>query len=438
MVAMDPIDQRDRLIDRAKYGEITGAQADAEAIRLGLGSLSRRPAADVFRPEGITDWTLPMALAWIVYLDLDEVRQWYAPFVAECWHWVHQTWRDGPAGQVYTGWLLEQSLPPTVNGLGIASIADSIIGTESRATMSVSEAQKALWGMLREGFLVASGLDTRTGRRVEIPALDWHDLVAIDGPGHTVELKRGPSGDGFRDVLVPSTPIRSYWRRVEPPVLTLPDVVPPVGHGYFPLFLAALWIATRGGKDIFDPADLDRWRPAFRDLLDAIASEAVKVVGKHGHQTQPVPPHLFVGIAVDYPFADLSIETMLSNELVLRSYPFVDEEHWRSGFDDALVDRGGDRWTRLSVDKASIARLWPFGDPLPPMTGTPGRPTSAHLFLPEMERRSRSGTIAGTVSGEAKYLSQWLQEHHPAMPQAKPNSVEETIRARYWELKGRK
>jgi hypothetical protein len=69
---------RDELFRRASIGELTGDQADVEAVRLGLGSLSRRPGPEEFRPEIETHWTLSMAVAWITYLDLDEVREWSA------------------------------------------------------------------------------------------------------------------------------------------------------------------------------------------------------------------------------------------------------------------------------------------------------------------------------------------------------------------------
>ena len=42
--------QREDLFERAKYGKITGDEADTEAIRLGLGSLSHGPDPDEFRP----------------------------------------------------------------------------------------------------------------------------------------------------------------------------------------------------------------------------------------------------------------------------------------------------------------------------------------------------------------------------------------------------
>jgi hypothetical protein len=67
---------RDELFEKAKVGVITGEEADAEAMALGLGSLSRRPGEEAYRPEAETHWTLPMAVAWISYLDLNEVREW--------------------------------------------------------------------------------------------------------------------------------------------------------------------------------------------------------------------------------------------------------------------------------------------------------------------------------------------------------------------------
>ena len=66
-------EQRDELIERAKFGEISGDEADAEAVQLGLGSLSRRPDPNEFRPEELSHWTLPMVLAWVAYRDLEVV-----------------------------------------------------------------------------------------------------------------------------------------------------------------------------------------------------------------------------------------------------------------------------------------------------------------------------------------------------------------------------
>lgn len=433
----DAVDQRDNLIERAKMGEISGEAADAEAIRLGLGSLSRAPGPLEFRPEAEPYWTIPMAVAWIAYLDLDEVREWYPPFREACSYWLWQRWRRGPDGAVREGWHLEGRERASLARLGMGALFDAR-PTERPQEMSIEDARKSLWLALREGFFAASGIDTETDRRVEIAPLDWNELVPITGRGGVDEVRRGPLGSGYREVLVPSGRMRGYWRRVEKPTLVLPETIQPTGHGYMPLYCAAQWIATEGGRLDFDPADVDRWRPAYRELTAAISSEAVRAVGMTESETKPVPPHLFAGIRVNHPFEEMEIGMMVSEELVLRSYPYVDEEHWLKGFDDALVDRRGDRWSRLMVEKAGVRNLWSFAAPQPPTSGAPGRPTSAHLYLPELERRAAAGALAKTLAAESRHLSKWLSDTHPDMPQVKPDSMRVSVRMRFWELKGKK
>ncbi|WP_198353946.1 hypothetical protein [Sphingomonas sp. MA1305] len=41
-------------------------------------------------------------------------------------------------------------------------------------------------------------------------------------------------------------------------------------------------------------------------------------------------------------------------------------------------------------------------------TGGPGRPTSKHLYLAEMQRRSDNGQLADTLAGEVKALINWF------------------------------
>jgi hypothetical protein len=434
---MDPLDQRDQLLERAKVGEITGDEADAEAIRLGLGSLSHTPAPGEFRPESEPYWTVPMAVAWIVYLDLDEVREWFAPFREACSYWHWRRWRHGLDGEVTEGWLLESRSRPTLTLLEMGVLWDDR-PSDKPLHMSVGEARKALWQMLREGFIVASGIDMETGRRVEIAPLDWNELISVQGPREIDEVRRGLLGSGYREVLLPSAPLRNYWRRVEKPALVLPATMAPNGYGYMPLYCAAQWIATEGGKRDFDPADVERWRLAYRALTDAISGEAIRAVGITASETKPVPPHLFAAVRVNYPFEDMGIDMMVSSELVLRSYPYVDEEHWLKGFDDALVNRRGDLWTRLMVDKSDVRTLWPFAAEEPLRTGAPGRPTSRHLILAELERRALAGIMDAKVGAEARALAAWLKETHPQYPPTTASTAENIIRDRHKVLKATK
>ena len=430
---------KDELFRRASTGELTGEQADDEAVRLGLGSLSRRPDPKEFKPEAETHWTIPMAVAWIAYLDLDEVREWSAPYRSECFDWRWQRWRVGFDGPVHEGWHLEQRHKPTLSLLSLSSIYDKVTDDRELA-MPVKDAREALWVALREGFFAATGIDTESGRRVEIPALEWHELIPVEAQGESDEVRRGLLGSGYREVLLPTKPLQGFWRRPAPRErITLPPIMPPTGFGYMPLFFAAQWIATEGGTVDIDPDDVRVWQEPFADLLAAIASGAVKVVGVNGHQTQPVPAHLFIGMQVDYPYADTSIEMILSDELVLRSHPYVDDEHWRKGFDDALVSRGGDRWKRLTVERADIRRLWPFTAKQETSTGLPGRPAKArHLIGDEMKRRAAESRLAASLAQEAKALLSWLTISHPTVARPTERTIANNLRNEYRRLKGTK
>ena len=185
-----------------------------------------------------------------------------------------------------------------------------------------------------------------------------------------------------------------------------------------PCICAAQWIASEGGRRTFALEDVEIWEASYNALLSAISSEKVRAVGSLSGQTQPVPAQLLAGIRVDYPFSEGPVDLLLSQDLVLRSYPYIDEEHWRNGFDDALGNRAGLKWNRLMVEKGDIRALWPFADdPRDTVelgTGLQGRPgKSRHLIEDELRRRAKKNVIADNLASEAEALVQWLQTNYP-------------------------
>ncbi len=106
-----------------------------------------------------------MAVAWITYLDLDEVRKWSAPYRAECFDWRWQRWRVGFDGPIYEGWHLEQCHKPTLSLLSLSSIHDYVTDDKQPA-LPVGNAREALWVALREGAFAAIGIDSQSGRHV--------------------------------------------------------------------------------------------------------------------------------------------------------------------------------------------------------------------------------------------------------------------------------
>lgn len=425
---------RDELFRRASIGEITGDEADAQAISQGLGSLSQRPGPHEFRPESVTHWALPMAVAWIAYLDLDQVREWSAPYREACLEWRWQRWRLGFDGPISEGWHLERRSKPTLPRLGISATLDGREDPGALA-MSVSDAQDALWVALREGFFAASGIDTETNQRVEIPALHWHELISIETKERD-EVRRGRLGSGYREVLIPSRALRGFWSPPAERQLALPATVLPTGDGYMPLYCAAQWIATRGDSFKFDPEDRAVWMAAYDQLLSAIASEKVRVVGFRDGQPELVAGYHFAGCAIDYPFGSVEMDLRMGDRLYLRSYPYLDDDHWNGGFDDALVRRGEERWKRLMVERESVRSLWPFGKSAETSTGLPGRPTLAkHLIDDELQRRAEAGQLADTLAEEAKALLAWLRNRHPMHAPPTIGTIQNNIRIHYWRLK---
>jgi hypothetical protein len=111
---------------------------------------------------------------------------------------------------------------------------------------------------------------------------------------------------------------------------------------------------------------------------------------------------------------------MLSEELHLVSYPYIDDEHWRGGFDDSMQKRGHARWRRLMVLKADVGRYWPF---VATGTGAPGRPTAMHLVEEEYRARWERGEAYSGIGAEAEYLSKWVEKAHPTMPRPTAKTI---------------
>ena len=432
---MSQHEQRNRLLERARNGEITGAEADAEAVKLGLGRLSHEPGLDEFRPESMSHWTLTMAVAWIAYADLEKVREWSTPYRQACFDWVWQRWQQGIDGPIIEGWELEQRRKPRLALLSLHD-AHSRADHPDTTALSIADARKALWAALADKMLIASGIATGPGRRIEIPAVEWLELDPYEMMGFPEEVRLRPAGSGYRDVLLPSLDLRRIWGPRPKAIVTLPETQTPLGDGFMPLYCAAQWIATHSGTIDFNPENTDIWRLAFDELTSAIAADKVRVVGSTGGMREIIGGHHFAGIRVDYPFSTAELDLMLGTDTYLRSHPYLDEEHWRNGFDDALVCRRKPHWTLLMVDKAHVRALWAIANEHTTTTGLPGRPAlSRHLILDELRRRSETEALSETLKAQAEALQVWLRDHYPANAPPTVKTIENSIRTEYWRLK---
>ncbi|WP_436642715.1 hypothetical protein [Microbaculum sp. FT89] len=443
-------DERDELITRVQAGELTPNEAEAEAERRGLKPLRDDPDPSDFDPMNEPNWTLPMAVAWIAYRTPEAVREWWDDYRTRCWDWRELGPRNSADGPAYTGFYLEPRERANLDSLHFEEMLGRDVEEDDESlVMSVSAAIKDLKVTLGIPSLPATGVNASTGIRERIPAELWQDLDFTVVNKRDIVRTVNEEGRGYvryDHVTVPRDAMWQLWGpRSAQGKPELPPLMKPEGAGYMPLSCAAQWIATEGGTVDFDPEDPDRWKPAFDTLIDHIASGEVAISGEPGEEggmRERIDGTAFAGCEVDYPFSDDVHELYLSGRFYIRSYPYLDEEHWRGGFDDAYGNRSGWKWRRLMVQKSDVARIWPFGaveraasDAANYRTGAPGKPSSMHLAEAEFTRRCERGEVAETVTRESEHLASWLKQVHPDAPPLTAKTIKNRIAAPYREYR---
>jgi hypothetical protein len=366
-------DPHDEIAEAVQYGRMTPDEAETKLKDLGLPPLAPQPNPADYNPMGLVWWTLPMTVAWIVWRTSADVREAWDAFRKEGSFWVHERWRAGFDGPVYEGWKLRPLAPAKLSMLMLTEVHRRTEAKLPGEAISIGDATKALWRVLEAGALDGVGKKDHLDAPVPIPDHQWHNLAAIEEGGRDVVRHRerhGYSWRGYVDVSFRRQDVMAIWppSRMEARGLSLPATMRPEGPGHMPLYCAAQWIATKGGTRDFDPTHATTWEQAYAELLARISSNQVTVTGVRNGVREKLDGYLFPSIAIDYPFADTSID-LFKDELHLESYAYVDDEHWRKGFDDCLRDRGGIQWSQLMVPKADVARWWPFNDLMsPPQT----------------------------------------------------------------------
>jgi hypothetical protein len=432
---------RDDLIDDVQHGRMTPEAAEAEAVRLGLPPIAPKPDPDSFNPMGEAWWTLVMALAWISWRSPRKVCEFWDVYRCECWDWTYLDTQGRGNGR----WYLEQRKPATLSRLMYEATYDKAHDLVPDGWIGIEDAKAKLWAALSDDALQATGMARPNGgERVAIPDHEWRDLAPFEENARTVLfVRRGDllsSGGGYNDVTLRRQNVMALWppHRGEVLLERLPTVMKPDGAGYMPLVCAAQWIATRGGSVDFPPKDVSRWRDAFAELLDRIASEHVTVTGIRDNVREKLSGHLFASCLVDYPYQEVPTSVIFSEELYLSSAPY-DAQWWDRGYDDSLRNRWGVKWAKLMVLKSDVARWWPFAsdsgassesDPIYD-TGAPGRPSSRRLVEIEHAARWDRGEAIEKIGAEANALAQWLKQTHPKAPPLTAKTIRNTLGAEH-------
>jgi hypothetical protein len=188
---------RNELIERARRGELTGEQADAEAERLGVGPLLRRADPAGFDPTAEPHWDIPMALGWIMTSNVAAVREVWQRWrdANEFWFWREERCPDG----VMAGhWIARQGHV----GLMALTLLQAQWVREGRLKISRADAEARLMNDLASGRARAWGLPSSGGARVLIASHEWRDLRLFEERERIVVRTENGIGPGYNDVVL--------------------------------------------------------------------------------------------------------------------------------------------------------------------------------------------------------------------------------------------
>jgi hypothetical protein len=139
----------------------------------------------------------------------------------------------------------------------------------------------------------------------------------------------------------------------------------PVLTGYVPLCAALHWIMTSGGTRRVAMDDETAWTSSVDKLFPLICAGEIELIGLPSgrHLTERIPGHTLALVRLLPPLRDRSVGVDSPSHIACS--PFMDEEHWRRGFNDQLYQSGhvGATWTHLQTRKADVLSRWPRPEP---------------------------------------------------------------------------
>jgi hypothetical protein len=276
---------RDILIHRVRVGEITPEEAEIEAQHLGVGPLATKPNPIDFEPAQMPYWSLPMALAWIAWRNIEQVREHCAEYRENWLSWFQGSWNvptdDGKEFRRIDGYELRSSRRSTV--LRLARSESYLSSTEtlpSTCQMTIAKAEKELLFALAAGHLVAIAKDS-AGKVVDIPQREWPYLELFEEQECDV-LKHDALDaiPAFTEVKLGRKDLQRLWEEF----LVQPYMIEPMNRagtaGYVAFCAALHWIMTEGGTASKSLEDFGAWNDGVQQILPLISTGEIQVIGR--------------------------------------------------------------------------------------------------------------------------------------------------------------
>ena len=156
-------------------GDWTPKRAEAWAKRQGLAPFAGSPDPNSYTPKCEANWTLFMALAWIVHRDMGKVREVWPEFVGAHKYWAGKTDEDGN-----NYWQLLSASQCEFDFYD-GDVAEFF--TEPTAALNDFRRK------LSEGVIIATGLDNSKSLRRKIEPLELIDICFIKLDEITVNIE---------------------------------------------------------------------------------------------------------------------------------------------------------------------------------------------------------------------------------------------------------
>jgi hypothetical protein len=434
---------RDIVIHKARVGEITPEEAEAEAERQGFGPLATKPSPVDFDPTLMPDWSLPMALAWIAWRTIDAVREHCADYREKCLLWFpgscNVPTEDGREFKRVDGYELRSLQRSTSVRL---ALVEAHLSSEEKlpqtCQMTIAKAERELFSALAAGNLVAIGKDDAR-RVVDIPQREWPYLHLFEEQESDV-LKRDAldATPAFTEIKLWKSDLQRLWPEFLVQSYMIEPMMQPGTAGYVPFCAALHWIMTRGGTVDKNLEDFGSWEACVQRLLPLLSTGEVQIVGRPstGGPATIIASETFAGVLVSHALKD-DLWVIVGYDPWISCTPYIDQQHWNTDFNDKLYlsHYGPASWTHLQARKSDLLREFKFENlreelaPVAYKTGAPGRPSSKQLITAEFDARRQRGETAGTVKLEADALANWLRVTHPSAPQMTAKTIENQIRA---------
>ncbi|MGC1577505.1 MAG: hypothetical protein WA813_15560 [Beijerinckiaceae bacterium] len=159
--------RRDDLIDKLHRGELNPDKAMREASKLGLLPLVGNADPSIFDPVAKAFWTPLMAVAWIVFRDVNRVRWVADEYRMKCTHF-----KPHKIGQKTTYEIVTY---PAANRRTL-DIYSARVVADRHSGMTVDEAIQVLTQALSEDAIEATGIRKGETARSPIDSMHWEDL----------------------------------------------------------------------------------------------------------------------------------------------------------------------------------------------------------------------------------------------------------------------